>query len=242
MAQLIWTGTDEQQKYRDDERNIIYWPSQRPVDVPEDVASEYLEHEGWQEKEDEDADLVERTIEEHDQARAEVKFQNERETVTETNDDGSVTVTNTTEDDADSVDVDSKSESKSKRTTTAEAESEAESESATAGGDQSEDAEAEAKSDGFRDGDTADDGETVPEEVVEERKEAAREPEDAEFDASRFIDGNWNSVSAAIREGVADDHLDAVEEAERDRPGGPRENSVLSAIEDRRETIDSASE
>lgn len=54
------------------------------------------------------------------------------------------------------------------------------------------------------------------------------------FDADAFIDDNWQSVQSAIRGGEADGHLEAVEAAERDREGGPREDSVLEAIEQRR--------
>lgn len=89
----------------------------------------------------------------------------------------------------------------------------------------------------------------VPEEAVEwylsfdgwstEPPEAATEAEaeTAQMDADEFIDAHWQTVTAAIRNGEADDRLAAIEAAEYDRENDARD-SVLSAIAERRATID----
>lgn len=82
------------------------------------------------------------------------------------------------------------------------------------------DADADSESDG--------DGDAVSE--AESDAEGAAEP----FDADAFIDDSWQSVQAAIRGGEVDNHLAAVEAAEQERDGGPREDSVLEAIDQRR--------
>lgn len=63
--------------------------------------------------------------------------------------------------------------------------------------------------------------------------EATEEGASEGFDAAGFVDESWQSVTSQIEDGEADDHLDAVEAAERDRDGEPR-SSVIEAIEERR--------
>lgn len=70
-------------------------------------------------------------------------------------------------------------------------------------------------------------------EESDETDEAEAEPDAVQFDAEGFVDDSWQSVTAAIEDGEADGHLDAVEAAEQDRDGDPR-GSVQDAIEDRR--------
>lgn len=52
------------------------------------------------------------------------------------------------------------------------------------------------------------------------------------FDAAGFVDESWQAVKAAIEDGEADGHLDAVREAEQDREGEPR-SSVIEALDQR---------
>ena len=68
---------------------------------------------------------------------------------------------------------------------------------------------------------------------TEESEPDADEAEGDGFDAAGFVDDSWQSVTTRIEDGEADDHLDAVEAAERDRDGEPR-SSVIEAVEDRR--------
>jgi hypothetical protein len=60
-----------------------------------------------------------------------------------------------------------------------------------------------------------------------------------EFDAEAFVDDTWQSVMSAVEDGEADEHLNAVREAEQSRDGGPREGSVMEAIAEREEATDS---
>jgi hypothetical protein len=60
--------------------------------------------------------------------------------------------------------------------------------------------------------------------------EAEAEAETDGFDAAGFVDDSWQSVVAAIEDGEAEGHLEAVREAEENREGDPR-NSVIEAIE-----------
>lgn len=62
--------------------------------------------------------------------------------------------------------------------------------------------------------------------------------DDATFDAEEFIDDSWQSVQAAIEDGEADGHLDAVAAAERNRENGPRKDSIIEAIENRADQRD----
>lgn len=78
------------------------------------------------------------------------------------------------------------------------------------------------------DTDAADAPAAVSQEAASEETE-----EDAGFDAEAFVDDSWQAVVAQIEEGAADGHLAAVEEAEQNRDGDPRE-SVIEAIEARR--------
>jgi hypothetical protein len=66
-----------------------------------------------------------------------------------------------------------------------------------------------------------------------EEADSSEEDGSEEFDAAGFVDDSWQSVTSQIEDGAADEHLDAVEAAERDRDGEPR-SSVIEAIEDRR--------
>lgn len=85
----------------------------------------------------------------------------------------------------------------------------------------------------------------VPDEAVEwylsidgwEHPSDEEPPSDAEFDAHEFVDRHWQTVTAAIRHGAVDEELDAVEAAERGRDGGPREESVLETIDERRQEL-----
>jgi hypothetical protein len=80
----------------------------------------------------------------------------------------------------------------------------------------------------------ADSGEESPAAV--EQDELA-EPADADaddgFDAAAFVDQSWQAVTAAIEDGDADGHLDAVRQAERDRDDGDPRDSVLEALDER---------
>lgn len=58
-----------------------------------------------------------------------------------------------------------------------------------------------------------------------------------DFDVSNFLDRSWQTVCAEIRDGIVDGQLDAVEAAERSHEGGPREDSVIDAIEKRRDEL-----
>ena len=63
--------------------------------------------------------------------------------------------------------------------------------------------------------------------------EAAEAEADAEgFDAAGFVDESWQAVVAAIEDGEADGHLEAVKEAEENREGDPR-SSGIEAVEER---------
>lgn len=87
--------------------------------------------------------------------------------------------------------------------------------------DESESTETEAEANGGAE--TADASEVMADEA------------DAEgFDAAEFVDESWQSVVSSIEDGEADGHLDAVESAELERESGPRESSVMEAIEARR--------
>lgn len=66
----------------------------------------------------------------------------------------------------------------------------------------------------------------------ETEADADAEAEAEGFDAEAFVDDSWQSVTSAIESGDADGHLDAVQEAEQNRDGEPRD-SVISAIEER---------
>lgn len=59
----------------------------------------------------------------------------------------------------------------------------------------------------------------------------AESAEDDGFDAAGFVDESWQAVVAAIEDGEADGHLDAVREAEQDRDS-PR-SSVIEALDQR---------
>lgn len=220
MAQLIWTGTDEQEQYHDDERNITYWPSERPVDVPEPTAAEYLEHEGWEEVEDPDEDLTEQVLDEHDRAKEQTDGTDEA---------GEEFTTMPASEPEDVIDHAEQRE--------------------VAGGDENTDdlgdvddqflVEDEHTAEASDDDASVSESETEePESEAEseaERDIAQESTDNGEFDADQFVDNNWRSVASEIRKGSVDDRLDEIERAERNRSGGGRENSVLSAIEDRRE-------
>jgi len=54
---------------------------------------------------------------------------------------------------------------------------------------------------------------------------------DAEgFDAAGFVDDSWQSIVAAIEDGEADGHLEAVREAEQERDGEAR-TSIIEALD-----------
>lgn len=77
-------------------------------------------------------------------------------------------------------------------------------------------------------------GEEAPA-AAEQEPEPDADPEEAdseEFDAAGFVDDSWQAVKARIEDGDADGHLDAVQEAEENRDGDPRD-SVIEAIESR---------
>lgn len=87
------------------------------------------------------------------------------------------------------------------------------------------------------DGDTVEEADAA-ETMVPDQDQAAESEPDAEsesdgFDAEAFIARTYQEVSGDIEDGVADEHLDAVESAEQDRENGPRD-SVIEAIESRR--------
>lgn len=59
------------------------------------------------------------------------------------------------------------------------------------------------------------------------------ESESEDFDAAGFVDESWQAVVAAIEDGEADGHLDAVREAEQDRDDGEPRDSVIEALDNR---------
>ena len=63
--------------------------------------------------------------------------------------------------------------------------------------------------------------------------EADAESEDDGFDAAGFVDESWQAVKAAIEDGEADGHLEAVRDAEQDRDS-PR-SSVIEAVDQRQQ-------
>lgn len=227
MAQLIWTGTDEQEQFHDDRRNTTYWPSERPVEVPDDLAERYLEHDGWVEAEDPDEIDVGEVLEEHDRARAQSY---DAEVQDEADETPPAETEETTREAGAGVEV--------------TPESDAESESEVNGGDSADSTtnDLDDEEGGFRAASEPEreQGDATADGTDQSVREASSEDgqTDGGFDADQFIDGNWQAVASAIREGAADDHLDAVETAERNRDGEPRENSVLRAIKDRRDSHD----
>lgn len=58
--------------------------------------------------------------------------------------------------------------------------------------------------------------------------------------AAEFVDRNHSTVSKAIRDGDADEMLDDVAAAEKDRDNGPRTKSVLVALSDRKLAVEEA--
>ena len=83
--------------------------------------------------------------------------------------------------------------------------------------------------------DDADAGEEAPAAVEpDEPAEPADADTDADgFDAAAFVDQSWQAVTAAIEDGDADDHLDDVRQAERDRDDGEARASVIEALDER---------
>lgn len=75
--------------------------------------------------------------------------------------------------------------------------------------------------------------ESEPEKADSSEEDNPEEDDSEEFDAAGFVDESWQSVTSQIGDGAVDDHLDAVEAAERDRDGDPR-SSVIEAVEERR--------
>jgi hypothetical protein len=74
---------------------------------------------------------------------------------------------------------------------------------------------------------------------TDDEGEVPADDETAEFDADDFVDDHHATIRNAVEDGDVDDHLQAVEDAERARDGGPREDSVLQAITDRQEQVQS---
>jgi hypothetical protein len=56
--------------------------------------------------------------------------------------------------------------------------------------------------------------------------------------AAELTVAHWNTITSAVEDGEADEYLDDLEALEANRENEPRE-SVLSAIQERRDTIDS---
>lgn len=242
MAQLIWTGTDEQEQFHDDRRNVTYWPSERPVEVDEAVAERYLEHDGWIEAEDPEGVDVAEVLEEHDRSRASLQAEVDDESdATQPTD-----VSDTPGNEGSEVELqgepdgesEAEAESESERNTGSGPTDEVETETDGNGGDTD-----DATSDdvgygegGFHAASEPERTETTTDGADGSGREATAESEGSDdgFDAHQFLDRNWQAVASSIREGAADGHLDAVESAELNREGSPRENSVLRAIEDRR--------
>ena len=78
----------------------------------------------------------------------------------------------------------------------------------------------------------ADDSTEAPEPAAQDETEPDAEPEAEGFDAEAFVAESWQAVKAAIEDGEADGHLEAVREAEESREGDPR-SSVIEAVEER---------
>lgn len=179
---LRWTGTDETDRFHDEERGRIYWVSERPLRVPADAVEEYLEQDGWEEPPD--TDSPERLSPDETESVRDARAREEQQQ--EQNDGNG----------ADGVEEDGFDTIRA--------------EPATEATDGESDTQAEPASDD------------------EDRGG------DDEFDAADFVDDDWRTVEKKIQSGDYDDHLGAIERAERSRDGSPREASVLGAIKDRR--------
>lgn len=48
-TELYWTGQDDVEVFHDTQRNIEYWPSERPHEAPDEAVDWYLSFDGWSE-------------------------------------------------------------------------------------------------------------------------------------------------------------------------------------------------
>ena len=175
---LKWTGTDETNRFHDEERGRIYWASERPLRVPEDAVEEYLEQDGWEEPPDDED--VQRFPGEDSESVRDARAREQQEQNEQDNGED-VRAAPATETDAT-------------------------------------DGDADTQADPAERGAGAGEG----------------EDEDGDFDADSFVDDDWREVERQIQSGDYDEYLGAIERAERNRDGQPREASVLGAIKDRR--------